>query len=114
MQIGWTYDAFGNRLSETQGAVAGAAPTASMPMSSTASFTPASNQLATSSLTSGLTYDPAGDITYEATNSYLYDAEGCICAVQGPTSVGSPLSGYIYDGAASAWTDFCCFGRHES
>ena len=114
MQTGWTYDAFGNRLSETQGAVAGAAPTASMPMSSTASFTPASNQLATSSLTSGLTYDPAGDITYEATNSYLYDAEGCICAVQGPTSVGSPLSGYIYDGAASAWTDFCCFGRHES
>ena len=95
VQSGWAYDAFGNRLSETQGAIPGASPTASMPTSSTATFTPASNQLATSSLASGITYDAAGDVTYDGTNSYLYDAEGRICAVQGPTGSGSPLTGYL-------------------
>ena len=58
----------------------------------------ASNQVTWSSLNSGagLTYDAAGDVTYDGLNSYIYDAEGRICAVK--NSVGS-LTGYIYDAA---------------
>ena len=57
-----------------------------------------SNQVTYSSLNSGagLTYDAAGDVTYDGLNSYLYDAEGRICAVK--NSVGS-ITGYIYDAA---------------
>jgi len=57
-----------------------------------------SNQVTYSSLNSGagLTYDAAGDVTYDGLNTYLYDAEGRICAVK--NSVGS-ITGYIYDAA---------------
>jgi len=74
VQSGWSDDAFGNRLSEAQGAIPGASPTASMPTSSTATYTAGSNQLA-SSLAFGITYDAAGDVIYDGTNSYLYDAD---------------------------------------
>ena len=79
VQPTWTYDPFGNRLTEIQGAISGAHPTASMPTSSTSTYTPGINQLATSTLASAITYDAAGDITYDGTNHYLYDAEGRIC-----------------------------------
>ena len=57
-----------------------------------------SNQVTYSSLNSGagLTYDAAGDVTYDGLNTYLYDAEGRICAVK--NSVGS-ITGYVYDAA---------------
>jgi hypothetical protein len=57
VQTGWSYDAFGNRLSETQGKLAGTTPTASMPTSSSTTYTAASNQIATTTLASGLTND---------------------------------------------------------
>ena len=72
----------------------------------------ASNQVTWSSLNSGagLTYDAAGDVTYDGLNSYIYDAEGRICAVK--NSVGS-LTGYIYDAAGirvvkGSLTSFSC------
>jgi len=57
-----------------------------------------SNQVTYSSLNSGagLTNDAAGDVTFDGLNSYLYDAEGRICAVK--NSVGS-ITGYVYDAA---------------
>ena len=57
-----------------------------------------SNQVTYSSLNSGagLTYDAAGDVTFDGLNSYVYDAEGRICAVK--NSVGS-ITGYVYDAA---------------
>jgi RHS repeat-associated protein len=44
------------------------------------------------------TYDAAGDVTYDGTNSYLYDAEGRLCAVK--NSAGA-MTGYIYDAAGT-------------
>ena len=41
-------------------------------------------------------WDSSGDVTYDGLNSYLYDAEGRICALQ--NSVGS-ITGYVYDAA---------------
>ncbi|MGA2350370.1 MAG: RHS repeat-associated core domain-containing protein [Terracidiphilus sp.] len=99
-QTGWSYDAFGNRLNEQLGGMVNN----SMPASSTASYTPASNQVAS------MTYDAAGDVTYDGLNSYLYDAEGRLCAVK--NYVGT-LTGYIYDAAGTrvakgSLTSFSC------
>jgi hypothetical protein len=45
----------------------------------------------------GENYDAAGNITYDGLNSYLYDAEGCICAVQLSVSGIVVMTQYIYD-----------------
>ena len=102
---GWTYDAWGNRRSQTQGAVSGFTPQASLPASSTATFN-TSNQLTTV----GYAMDAAGEVQADGLNHYLYDAEGRICAVQ--NSVGG-LTGYVYDAAgtrvaAGNLTSFSC------
>jgi len=104
----WSYDPFGNRTSET---VSGS-PSAPMPASSTAIYTAASNQVSSSSLNGGAAvgYDAAGEVTYDGLNSYLYDAEGRLCAVK--NYVGS-LTGYVYDAAGSrvakgSLTSFSC------
>jgi len=53
---------------------------------------PGANQIA------GLQYDGAGNVTYDNTNSYLYDGEGRICAVASPGAAsGIVWTGYIYD-----------------
>ena len=81
----WTYDAFGNRLSEIN------------PVANTsATFTPASNQITATSGTAVFVYDAAGNVTYDGLNHYLYDAEGRVCAVS--NFVGT-IAGYIYDAA---------------
>ena len=81
----WTYDAFGNRLSEIN------------PVANTsATFTPASNQVTATSGTAVFVYDAAGNVTYDGLNHYLYDAEGRVCAVS--NFVGT-ITGYIYDAA---------------
>jgi RHS repeat-associated protein len=107
-QTSWGYDAFGNRKNETLGGTA----KASMPTSSTASYTAATNHVSAGSQNSGaaFTYDAAGDVTYDGLNSYLYDAEGRLCAVK--SYVGS-LTGYIYDAAGTrvakgSLTSFSC------
>ena len=81
----WTYDAFGNRLSEND------------PVANTsATFTPSSNQVTATSGTAVFGYDAAGEVTYDGVNNYLYDAEGRVCAVR--NFVGT-TAGYIYDAA---------------
>ena len=94
---GWTYDAFGNRKAETQGAISGATPSAAMPSSSSATYN-TSNQLIAASQNAGgsLTYDASGNVIYDGINSYLYDAESRLCAVK---NIAGGLTGYIYDAA---------------
>jgi RHS repeat-associated protein len=41
-------------------------------------------------------YDPAGDVTYDGANNYLYDGEGRLCAVQTGGN-GGPATGYLYN-----------------
>ncbi len=42
----------------------------------------------------GLNYDAAGDVTQDPLNSYLYDAEGRLCAAK---TAGPSYTGYVYD-----------------
>jgi RHS repeat-associated protein len=43
-------------------------------------------------------YDAAGDMSYDGTNQYLYDAEGRVCAVQSTSMPGmTSMTGYLYD-----------------
>ena len=88
LQTGFGYDPFGNRTGMTQSG----APAHSVPSSSTAYYTASSNQVAS------MTYDAAGDVIYDGLNSYLYDAEGRLCAVRNYVGV---LTGYLYDAAGT-------------
>jgi RHS repeat-associated protein len=42
-------------------------------------------------------YDASGDVTYDGINTYLYDAEGRICAVSSTVYGTTSMTGYIYD-----------------
>jgi RHS repeat-associated protein len=108
-QMSWSYDPFGNRTSEGVGGTA----TVSMPTSSAASYTAASNQVSSSSQNNGagFLYDTAGNVLNDGQNRYLYDAESRLCAVQSVLVTGSPITGYIYDAGGTrvakgslAWT----------
>ena len=88
LQTGFGYDAFGNRTVMTQGGT----PAHSVPSSSTAYYTASSNQVAS------MTYDAAGDVIGDGLNSYLYDAEGRLCAVRNYVGL---LTGYLYDAAGT-------------
>ncbi|MGO9317041.1 MAG: RHS repeat-associated core domain-containing protein [Terracidiphilus sp.] len=107
-QMSWSYDPFGNRLNQ----LAGGTADAPMPLSSTASYTAASNQVSSSSQNNGagFLYDAAGDVTYDGLNQYLYDAEGRLCAAM---TSGPSLTGYLYDAggtrvAKGSLTSFSC------
>jgi RHS repeat-associated protein len=105
LQANWTFDAFGNRTAENFSGTLNQSDYAPIPPST--SVTPASNnqtqtvQMGTTNFTPG--YDAAGNYTcdnYNSTtqtcmgpNSYLYDAEGRICAATGPGG----MFGYLYD-----------------
>jgi YD repeat-containing protein len=92
--LGWTYDEFGNRL--TQSSNSGALPTGST------QFTGANNQATGTGLASSpnqstitLQYDPAGNLNGQNGNiQSIYDAEGRLCATQSNTG---GYEGYIYD-----------------
>jgi RHS repeat-associated protein len=88
LQTGFGYDPFGNRTGMTQSG----APAHSVPSSSTAYYTASSNQVAS------MTYDAAGDVIGDGLNSYLYDAEGRLCAVRNYVGL---LTGYLYDAAGT-------------
>jgi RHS repeat-associated protein len=45
----------------------------------------------------GLTYDAAGNVYYDGLNTYAYDAEGRLCAVQLPSISGGTQYQYLYD-----------------
>ncbi len=105
-QMSWSYDPFGNRKSE----VVGGTVAAPMPSSSTASYTAATNQVASVNGGAGLYYDAAGDVTQDLLNSYLYDAEGRLCAAM---TAGPSYTGYVYDAAGirvakGSLTNFTC------
>jgi RHS repeat-associated protein len=73
----WSYDAYGNRLSQ------------STPLGgATAQYSATNNQVV------GFGYDDTGNVTYDGLNHYLYDAEGRLCAVE--QYVGG-LIGYFYN-----------------
>jgi RHS repeat-associated protein len=118
-QIGcWSYDAFGNRLSESMSTTACAnSPT----LTSWAQYNISnSNRMDATSQDANqrADYDPSGDVTYDGVNQYLYDAEGRICAVASTPVPTTPvpsmtvLTGYIYDaggtrvakGTISSWS----------
>jgi RHS repeat-associated protein len=98
----WQYDNFGNRLWQTSSATAysssnggpNACPVSSGPSSGT-NYYNTSNQMS-----EGFhQYDGAGNLTADATNgnSYLYDAEGRVCAVQESTVGVTTRTQYLYD-----------------
>ena len=105
-QMSWSYDPFGNRKSESVGGTV----SAPMPSSTTASYTAASNQVSSVNNGAGLVYDAAGNVTQDPLNSYLYDAEGRLCAAR---TAGPSYTGYIYDAAGTrvakgSLTSFSC------
>jgi RHS repeat-associated protein len=90
----WFYDAFGNRLSETWGS----GGTATFTASPNLSFSATSNQVTVVNGQNVL-YDAAGNVTWDGYNSYLYDAEGRLCAVDSTRNLSSAnpgMFGYIY------------------
>ena len=89
------YDSFGNRTqSDFQS-------TACNPGSdpATAKFNPA-NQVTWTTVNSavnGFSYDASGNVTFDGANSYSYDGEGRVCAMQTTVSGYTAAYGYIYD-----------------
>jgi RHS repeat-associated protein len=81
----WSYDSYGNR-------------TAQMISGSPCSNPPATVSYNANNQVQGFQYDAAGNVTFDGTNYYLYDAEGRVCAVQYPVIAGLPGTiGYVYD-----------------
>jgi len=101
----WNYDAIGNRTAETWGGTGNA----TVPTSSTMAFAQPNNQVSSSSMGTP-TYDAAGEVIADSLNSYLYDAEGRLCAVKNSTGA---MTGYIYEAggirvAKGSLTSFSC------
>jgi RHS repeat-associated protein len=86
----WIYDSFGNRTLEAY-STASSMPCANM----TPPQATANNQLPT------LTYDAAGNVYQDGTNTYAYDAEGRLCAVLQPSINGGAQFQYLYDAAGA-------------
>jgi RHS repeat-associated protein len=79
-----TYDAFGNRTNQAPYGGTGYSCT-----SASTAVTPGTNQL------SGYSYDNAGDLLYDGSNTLTYDAEGHIST---STSSNGGTTSYTYDG----------------
>jgi RHS repeat-associated protein len=127
----WNYDSFGNRTiqaisDQSFGTTPGATCSFSGAILSnnTASYdtssyaTPGSNRISSTNA-SGTSiapvYDSAGNIANDGTNSYLYDADGRLCAMQSGISIlgGQNTIGYLYDAegrrvAKGNLTSFSC------
>jgi RHS repeat-associated protein len=109
----WSYDSFGNRLSESMSTTACAN---NPPLMSWAKYN-ANNQFTnTIQAHGGVQYDPSGDVTNDGVNQYLYDGEGRICAVAYPNGTGgSYYEQYLYDaggsrvakGSLQSWPSSC-------
>jgi RHS repeat-associated protein len=100
----WAYDPFGNRTAQIEQGAACPTPETSVPP--TAAYN-TKNQVTwvQNSAPSGFAYDTAGNVTADNLNSYLYDAEGRICAVASSPVPGiTTMTGYLYyaDGVRAA------------
>ena len=127
----WQYDSYGNRLAQeissstfqsgSGGANACSAQASAMLGTSWASYN-TNNQVASTNAR-GVTvqasssfnlYDGAGNMTADGVNTYLYDGEGRVCAVQNTAIPGTTaLTGYLYDAdgtrvAKGSLTQFTC------
>jgi hypothetical protein len=74
-----------------------------MPTAPSLSFNPATNQIGSVN-GQNFQYDAAGNVTWDRFNSYLYDAEGRLCAVdtrQNLSSQNPNIFGYVYDAAGT-------------
>jgi RHS repeat-associated protein len=109
----WSYDPFGNRTAQVEQPLA--CPTLPAVPTPTAAYN-TSNQATWMTGpfgTYGLSYDAAGNVTDDAINQYLYDAEGRVCAVKNyPYGGVVVMTGYVYDasgqrvskGTITAWS----------
>jgi RHS repeat-associated protein len=106
----WNYDSFGNRQQQVLSSVAflsgsggasGCQPPATAYISTDLATYTSSNQIAETNapgVSAAPGYDAAGNITSDGVRSYLYDAEGRICAVAyTPIAGGTSYYGYEYD-----------------
>lgn len=122
----WSYDSFGNMqkqynsnlmFSQIPGCQEGSG---AVTAKTDRYYTDASNRISsggwrnsTGNYTPGVTlptYDDAGNMTFDLQNTYLYDAEGHVCAV---LEHSGRITGYIYDAeghrvAKGLRTDFTC------
>ena len=86
----WTYDNFGNRLMQAVSST----PCGNNPTPSFWAHYSAKNQIVgATNAVNGYGYDAAGNVTNDGANTYLYDAEGHICAMHGAQG----MIGYQYD-----------------
>lgn len=109
----WTYDTWGNRLSQmgsNEALSSGCQPAAGANVTTNiATYDPPSSANPTNRISStnarGVeatpAYDAAGNMLSDGVNNYLYDADGHVCAVeaQGAAGTGTILMGYIYNPA---------------
>jgi len=101
----WSYDGFGNRLQQKSGNSAfsggggsSCSTTGTLLGTSLSSFNTGNQITSTNARGWQPGYDAAGNLLSDRANSYLYDAEGRVCAVQGSALPGiNSLTGYIYD-----------------
>ena len=105
MNLCWAYDSFGNRIMQIfQSAACPAAPTPGQ-SPATVYYNPNNqvtfvSQSAPSAISApnGFAYDGAGNVLQDNQNTYLYDAEGRICAVQStPVEGFTSMTQYLYD-----------------
>ena len=89
----WAYDSFGNRTAQVMQTTACPAQESSL--------TPTQTYNGNNRIASGLvTYDLTGNVTSDAStgNTYVYDAEGRVCALKSEPTPGTyTMTGYIYD-----------------
>jgi len=113
----WSYDAFGNRTSQSMSTTScGSNPA----LASWAQYNGTingtnNNQMSATSqnLNQAYGYDSAGNVLNDGTNQYLYDGAGRICAVAStPIPSMTTMTGYLYDasgtrvakGSITAWS----------
>ena len=91
----WTYDAFGNRLSESVSTTA----CANSPVKQGwANYNATNNRITSSMATANFVYDVSGNTLWDGSNQYWYDAEGQLCAAQTWRSGSAgAVTQYVYD-----------------
>ncbi|MGH9596299.1 MAG: RHS repeat-associated core domain-containing protein, partial [Edaphobacter sp.] len=92
LTLGWVYDSFGNRQSQTPSGTSGAL----VPAAISATYS-ANNQIQTTSIpgVGPQSYDAAGNLIFDGINAMAYDAENRVCA--SANSLTGTITQYIYD-----------------